>query len=66
MTSINQVIDNAAKALLVNPDWRWGQCLFNALSALDYERAETIRGTVLDPFYDDSRVDAFLAWVGAA
>lgn len=40
---------------------RKGQAAFNALAAVDSSMAEQIGGTALDPFYDDSRINAFYA-----
>ena len=50
------------------PDWRLGQCAFNALRQFRPELAEQIRGTFADPFYSDSTEDvrylAFANFVG--
>jgi hypothetical protein len=43
-----------------NQEWRYGQTCFNVLSSVDNELSATIRGTMLDPFNDDSRIPAFL------
>lgn len=40
--------------------WRRGQALFNAIARLDQDRADAIRGTDTDPFYDDGRIEACL------
>jgi hypothetical protein len=37
-------------------DWRRGQCLFNALVAVAPSIGEQIRGTDVDPFYNDSKI----------
>lgn len=42
--------------LRTEPEWRNGQCLFNAVRTCWPFAAEQIRGTDLDPFYQDSRV----------
>lgn len=45
-----------------HPDWRYGQTVFNVLyyDGFDPEYANEIRGTDLDPFYNDGRADALL------
>lgn len=40
-------------------DERIGQSVFNTLYDLDPEMADSIRGTDLDPFYNDDRVAKF-------
>lgn len=53
-------IHNEAIVLRIqNPSWRRGQALFNALESIDRELADQIRGTDADPFYVDSREQAF-------
>lgn len=42
---------------------RRGQRAFNELYEQDREIADAIRATEFDPFYDDSRLDAFHARV---
>lgn len=43
---------------------RNGQWMFNTLVEANPELATRIRGTKLDPFYDDKRIDEFLNFVG--
>lgn len=43
--------------------WRRGQTYFNVLAEERPDLSERIRGSALDPFYDDSRLDSFLPWV---
>lgn len=45
-------------------DWRAGQCYFNTLWEHRPDLSEPIRGTALDPFYDDGKVPDFLVAVG--
>jgi hypothetical protein len=45
------------------PKYRQGQRLFRALSDIDKALAESIAGTDLDPFYDDSHCLAFYSWL---
>ena len=49
---------------LRHQDERLGQACFNALSMLDPEVADMVRGTACDPFYKDHRVTVFelLVW----
>lgn len=51
-------------ALLVNnPNWRKGQTYFNALHLCNPILANKVRGSLLDPFYKDSNILAFLEWL---
>ena len=45
-----------------NPSWRYGQTVFNTLyfGGWDSEYANEIRGTALDPFYNDDRATALM------
>jgi hypothetical protein len=45
------------------PDWRKGQTYFNVLREARPDLAEKVRGSVLDPFQRDERIEAFLAYV---
>lgn len=47
------------------PSWRYGQTVFNAMTIIDPEAAEFIRGTDNDPYYwvqNDERFVAFWTW----
>lgn len=46
-----------------HPDWRYGQTVFNVLyfDHFDPQFADEIRGTSLDPFYNDGVVDEVLS-----
>lgn len=52
-----------------NPSWRWGQTCFNVLHSVHMGAAEAIRGTDIDPFYDENagkyggRYTTFVAYV---
>ena len=48
------------QALLDNKSWRAGQALFNVLDDQHTDIANEIRGSVFDPFYDNSVIVAFL------
>jgi hypothetical protein len=43
--------------------WRAGQVCFGALSHYAPSIAEKIRGTALDPFYNDLRIPAFFEFL---
>ncbi len=43
--------------------WRVGQFFFNVLYDNRPDLAETVRGTELDPFHDDTRISGFLQFV---
>lgn len=42
---------------------RAGQAAFNVLGLVRPDLAERVRGTELDPFYRDDRLDAFFVWL---
>jgi hypothetical protein len=42
---------------------RKGQRLFNSLFEVDPTMANSIRGTNIDPFHDDSKIDDFIGFV---
>ena len=42
---------------------RKGQAFFNELLVVRPDIAERVRGTVLDPFYQDARLPEFLSFV---
>lgn len=42
---------------------RAGQALFNALLLVRPDLAEEIRGTDLDPFYDNKKIKKCLEWL---
>lgn len=46
-----------------NTGQRIGQAAFNALYALNPGLADEVRGTENDPFYSDSKLTAFWAWL---
>ena len=43
-----------------NPQWRYGQVVFNAAYEVYPERVDSTRGSKVDPFYNDNRVKEFL------
>lgn len=44
------------------PCYRWGQHLFNYLSAHDSALANSVPQDI-DPFYNDENIPSFLSWV---
>lgn len=56
------IIEEISLAIVNKPkSYRNGQAAFNKLFDLKPEVADRIRGSVLDPFYDDKKLDGF--WV---
>jgi len=60
---ITELIKKANQLMKMFPTFRYGQALFGVLEDMDKEMADEIRGTGLDPFYDDKNVPAFLGYV---
>lgn len=54
--------DQLVRARFAQRLWRLGQTYFNLLAAFRPDLSEQIRGTALDPFHDDSRIESFLDW----
>jgi hypothetical protein len=48
------------QAMLRATRWRCGQAMFNVLTDMNLSLAEEVRGTELDPFYDNERIGAFM------
>ena len=52
-----------------NPNWRWGQTLFNVLFEFRPDLAQEIRGGEIDPYHaqtnngGDKKITNFLDWV---
>lgn len=61
--TIQEYIDWCAEWGNRHPDLRIGQHMFNTLEARHADIAAYIRGTYVDPFYDDKRIPEFLAFV---
>jgi hypothetical protein len=49
-----------------HPSQRRGQAYFNSLSERSSDLAAQICGTEVDPFYDDKKINQFLAAVAVA
>lgn len=45
------------------PEQRLGQFMFNMLSLLRTDLADQIRCTDQDPYYDNDKIPAMLAWI---
>lgn len=60
-TLLRNQIEEAIR--LRHRDFRAGQAAFNMLYVLRPDLADQIRGTDLDPFYQDERLPAFYAWL---
>jgi|SaaInl4_200m_RNA_FD_contig_101_165145_length_1063_multi_4_in_0_out_0_3 hypothetical protein len=59
MDTLDEYIRLANSVIDSNPHIRYGQALFNILPK---DMANEIRGTALDPFYEDN-LDDFLTWL---
>ena len=58
-----EYVTKALKVHHANPELRVGQSYFNTLYDIKPNMANTIRGTNLDPFYQNRIIPAFLDWV---
>lgn len=43
---------------------RLGQAVFNVVAEIFPEEVEKVRGSLVDPFYDDRKIDAFCDVLG--
>ena len=48
------------EAIKTNPEWRYGQAVFNVMADELSEKAEKYRGKDIDPYYHDELVDKFI------
>lgn len=55
--------EHCRKCMNTGGHYRRGQAYFNVLHDCLPSLAERIRGTGLDPFYDDNRLGRFLNWL---
>jgi len=62
-TRFNEMVQLQGSMMRSKNDYRQGQAYFNALEEVDSNLAEKVRGTRLDPFYNDDRIDLFLDYV---
>jgi hypothetical protein len=63
MMTFGEIFSEYIRHEVAHPEMRKGQCLFNYLYANEQTRAfaEEIRGTELDPFYNDKVMPDVLA-----
>lgn len=54
---INEVIKLKEEMIKKYPMWREGQSFFNALDILYPSKSNLIRGTSLDPFHNNSKIE---------
>lgn len=52
-----------SKLCIQYPQYRHGQAAWNALYDLNPALASKVHGTDADPFYDDSKINAFYAFL---
>jgi hypothetical protein len=62
-TSFNDYINRVLQMQEAHPEWRVGQTFFNVLYIMRPKMADQVRGSEIDPFYQDDRVLIFLAFV---
>jgi len=55
--------DRAKEMVTKHPEIRLGQAYMNNLSKIDPDLSGYMAGSKYDPFYDDSRIEAFLTYV---
>jgi len=58
-----QYLKEVGEARRAHSQWREGQAYFNVLETHLPHLANKVRGTDLDPFYRDDRIDAFREWL---
>lgn len=57
------LVDSWHEAILMHPEWRRGQALFNMLDAYDHQLAEELRLSEYNPFYDDKNLRGALDFI---
>jgi len=57
---VNELLARRDELMALNPSWRKGQSLFNALAEMHPSLAGDVRGTINDPFYTDRRCDSLI------
>lgn len=65
-TLLLRLLNRTLVLMKEHPGMRDGQIAFNALHDLAPEIADGIRGTQVDPFHDDAKLDAFFDAVAQA
>lgn len=58
--SFYHLISEAKQMRDNHPDWRYGQCMFNALYLIAPDIANIVRTTKAYPFHDDTRINAMI------
>lgn len=61
--SISEYLRIVATVRGRTPDWRAGQTYYNVLTEARPELAEKVRGSSIDPFYQDERIADFLVFI---
>lgn len=61
MTDMVAEVLKLAISIIENTGQRKGQAIFNAASHLMPKAAELARGTEIDPFYNDKKINSFIA-----
>lgn len=55
--------DMATRYAARHSDQRLGQALFNSLNHVNRVLANSVRGSVVDPFFDNQHIPAFINYV---
>lgn len=65
MITFQEYLELVYKNIAKYPNFRYGQILYNTLQDIDYERALSIVGKDIDPYYtnDTDVTGAFLAYL---
>lgn len=58
LVSFLDVRSKANEMMDKHPEWRYGQCMFNALHYMAPDIADIVRATKDDPFHDDTKIEA--------
>jgi len=62
--TFHEFVETVFKSMDANPEWRQGQTLFNAYAAAFPEKAERLRLSAYNPFYDDANVSDAWDFIG--
>ena len=63
ISKYEEYLNDVYKYMKEYPEWRRGQTMFNTLYIKYPDLASSIRGTPLDTFYDNTRIEDFLIWL---
>jgi hypothetical protein len=61
--SYQEYVTAVTAASDAHPSWRLGQAYFNVLADANPALADSIRGSDLDPFYNDDVLPALVVWL---